>query len=425
MPEFSTLPALDINPVGFGAKNDLVRAQADAAQQETELNKFKLQREQAMLPLDIQEAKNKSYLDQQGTNNSLISQVVRDTMAADPDQRASIWDQGMRDAQGKGATAASQYVGRYREDLADNLADYYGGQAAGGPQRRNSVDAKADEVRQDAMDRQVAQMPPDQLALSLQKAQKVVNSFNSVHDQASWEQEMAYLKQNGIDPSSILPDTQYSPLNYAAVKRKISQDLAPYMNSMSRRQSILAIGATPPAAPPLGKSTYVGMDSNGRPVYHNPDTNMDTVGQVPITPGSGGKGRMSDFQFRVAAFKRNGMSDNEAIQAAQNSRRVPPERLRAIATQEAGKQLADLSLSGETIPNAQQWLKSKTDEIYGQLSASAEQPMPTPGGARQTGAGAPIPQKAADAVKAKGGQPVTFANGQQWVWRNGKPTRIK
>lgn len=423
------LPALSIDPYGIGLKQQAMQAEGNLAS-------FKLDQAKKMAPLDeesanldLQAKRREGIVQTEQLNNDIIGQVVRDTQAADPDQAQQVWDDGMRKAQEKGASAAGQYVGRYRPDLAERLSDYYGAARTGGAggQRQSAVDAKADEIKNQAIQRQVAQMPSDQVVMSLQKANKVIDSFNKVKDQQTWNDELEYLKSQGMDVDKILPSTDYSALNYAMVKQRIKESLMPYRDALADRAMVEGIGAKAPAPPQLGKSTFVGTRPDGtpdagRPVYHNPDDNTDTVGQYEIEPkgGRGTSDRQSDFQFRVAAFKRNGMSDTEAIQAAKTSSRVPPERLRAIATQEANKALADLSLANETIKDPQAWLRAKTDEIYAQLSAASEQPMPAPGGAR----GGPS-QAAMQRVKDAGGGPVRFNNGQIWKMKNGRPIRIK
>lgn len=375
MADLSALPALSIDPVGFGARNSLLQSQAASAYQQqqtqSQLAPLEVERAQALTPLEIQAAKDKQRMEEMQTSNAVLAQVAKDAQAADPEDAPSIWDQGMKKAAANGITTAGQYVGHYRPDLAERVTDIYGG--AGGQGRGGAGGESAAGITTDvqAVDRAVASMPPAQLGISLKRADFLINSFNNVKDRQSWDNEIQLLKDNGIDVSHILPNTEWNPLNYAAASRAI-KNLTPYRDAMAKRSAILSTGAVPPAPAPQGTSSFIGTDpQTQRPVYHNPVTGQDTIGQNPVGPKP--SSAISTFQYKLATARNSGMTDEDAMQFANGKKTLPAERLRAIALEQANKELGDITLSGTMIPNPEDWVRRKAAENYAILSA------PSPG----------------------------------------------
>lgn len=428
MGEWSSLPAMEINPVGFGAKNRAALAESDLAQlrldQARQLAPLDLQEKQATVPLTIRQKQNEQRVSDIDTGNKVIGQVVRDTMAADPEERAKVWDRGMQGAVDSGVAAARQHIGHFRDDLMERMDDVYNG-AAEGKRGGGAIDAKAGELDRQAVERQVAQMKPAELVQSAKRANDIINSFNKVTDKDSWDHEIEYLKMQGIDVAQIMPNTEWSALNYTAVKNRITKKLAPYRDAMMDRSMVLGIGAKPPEPTPVGKSTYIGTDPDThQPVYHNQDTGQDTRGPYAVQPkGSAG---LATFQGKYMAALNSGMGDSDALQFANGRKSLPPERLQAIALQQATKQLADETLAGATIENPEAWVRSKTVENMTLLTkAAGSGSAPAPAAQRGGGGGGGPPQQVMDQLKKAGGKPLRFGNQQVWKWQNGRAVRVQ
>lgn len=438
MGEWSSLPAMDINPVGFGARNRALSADADLRQQQADqyrkLSPLELANEQLdvdnkrdMNPLNLRAKQNQQRLDDLDTGNKVIGQVVRDTMAADQADKVDVWDRGMKEAADSGVKAARQHIGHYRDDLAERLDDVYNGGAdgKGGSRGGERIDKQADAVERVAIDRQVAQMKPADMILATKKANDVINSFNKVTDKASWDHELEYLKLNGIDTSGM--PAEWSDLNFAAAKHMIEKKLVPYRDSMMERATILGIGAKPPALPQLGKSTLVGTDPGSRkPVYHNAETGEDTRGPYAIEPKA--RGAMSKFQFSYQAAIDDGMTPGEALKFANGQTIVRPERLEAMAAAQATKDLQALSFTDgiDNIGDKEAWLRSKTAEHLAKLKTAAEQGVPggPKGGGGEKGGGGLPPRALAD-LKKHAGKRVTFGKNGTYVWKNGRAVKVE
>lgn len=417
MAELSGLPALDIDPVTFGARANQAMTTSMLAQQEAPLElqqqQVATQKASALAPLEIEEQKNRSRLQDLATANQTLAQVAKDAQAADPADAPDVWDRGMKAAADNGVGVASQYVGHYRPDLAERVGDVYGGQGQGSA---NAPGAGAPAPDPQALQRAVAQLPPEKLTTALGNLNRAITSFNSVKDQQSWEAELQALKDGGIDVSKFLPSLDWNPMNYAAAARAI-KSMVPYRDAMASRAALLTAGVTPAAPAPLGTSTYIGIDpETQKPIYHNSVTGQDTVGQQPIGPKP--TAAVSTFQYKLRVAQGAGMSDQDALAFANGTKALPPERLQAIALTEANKELGDATLAGAVIPNPDAWVRDKAQQNFQLLSSSA---VKAPGGGAGGGgsttpAPAALPARALSAVQAAGGKPVKFNNGLTYKW---------
>lgn len=434
MAGYSALPAMDVDPIGFGARNLAATAQGLSAMQDYNLKKSllpdmeaaqraTLQATTEQAPLEIQskriavaEQGQEQQLKTQQYGNQTLAQVAMDARAADPEEAPDVWDEGMKKAAAAGITQASQYIGHYRPDLAQNVSDVYGG-----PSGTKADRAQGQTIGQDPeqIARAVGSMPVPQLRQAYSNLNKAITSFNGVKDKASWDAEMQDLKEAGIDVAKFLPSTDYNAMNYAAAKRAIDR-LVPMRDAMADRVLTLSAGGPEVSAKPLGTSTYVGVDQRtGKPIYHNSTTGQDTIGDTPIGPKP--TAGVATMMYKQQAWLQIHPGDNQgALDYANGKKNLSPAQMMQSATDLANKRLSDEVLAGATIPDPDQWVKQETANIYKQLSA-ATSPAPQ----AHTQPGAQLPQRALDALKKANGQPVRFQNGMVYkMGADGKPVRV-
>lgn len=243
MAELSALPALAINPVEFGAKNDALTIQNqqnyDALQQERSLAPYAMAAQKSAL-------QQKTDLDTTAYNEAQLAQIATQTQALDPEERASYWNTQMKALAAKGNNVAAQYVGHYRDDLANNVASIYGGKTDQGGSDASA--AAANGPNPQALDMAVANLPVEQVQQSLGNLNKAIDSFNNIKDATSWTAEIASLQAAGIPVEKMLPSLDWSPLNYAAAHRLI-QNMVPYRDAMMRAVARQASGVPTPAVP--------------------------------------------------------------------------------------------------------------------------------------------------------------------------------
>jgi hypothetical protein len=437
MADLGALPALQINPVGFGAENSLRATQARSALQDYQYNQQmnplalaakaqELKQAQALDPLLVtrQQQENtqsgqKSDLGAIEVNNQTLAQVAKAAQTADPEDAPNIWDEGMKAAAAKGVTQASQYIGHYRPDLAERVGDAYGA-----PQGADKAAAatQAGAMTPDVIDRAVSKLSPQDIAKSLGNMNRAIIGFNRIKDEASWNAEMVALKDAGMDPAQFLPNLDWNPLNYAAASRLI-QKLAPMRDGLERatvRQTAgVPASAIPPAYEP--QSQYIGIDqATGRPVYHDIHGQQpDTMGNTPIGPKP--SAAMSTFMLKQNAWLQAHPGDSQgALEFANGKRSMDPAQMQAVALSEANKELGDITLAGTTIADPEAWVRTKAQQNY-QLLTSAAAPVQKPAGPTIA-----IPARALDALRKAGGKPVKFNNGQSWkMGANGQPVRVQ
>lgn len=443
MSGFSALPALDIDPAAHAnaaaqqTLGTMSALQAYQAQQQLQpdaiaAKKAALQEESQLPALDLAQkklaltaAQNRSTLDQADIGNALLAQVAKDASAADPQDAPAIWDAGMKKAADQGITTANQYIGHYRPDLAERVGDVYGGQGVGGKGSAGSplAPSQADTV---AINRAVAQIPPEQAAKALGNLNKAIGSFNNVKDQQSWDAEMQALKESGIDVSQFLPNMDWTPVNYATAFRMI-QKLAPYRDALAQRQAITAMGGVAPATTPLyaPDMSISGYDKQGHPIYydkHNPGVEVTGANVVGPKPSAAA----ATFLLKQEAWLGVHPGDQAgALEFANGKRSMDPAQLQLQALNQANKELGEATLAGQQIDDPDAWVKARTQENFKLLTSAAQSPLVT--GAKPGGATTPagLPARALQAVKAAGGKPVPFNNGQVWKMAGGKPVRVK
>lgn len=421
MADLSGLPALDVNPIGFGADTNNRAAVSQlnqlAVQKAQALQPLEIEQQSKLIPLEIKEKQDASRLQEMQTANTTLAQVAKDAAAADPADAPRIWDEGMQAAAQRGVSAASQYIGHYRPDLAERVGDVYGG----GAQGKGGSSSAATQSPQDqaAIERAVAGMPVAQVQTALGNLNRAITSFNNVKDQQSWEDELQALKEGGIDPSKFLPSLDWNPMNYATAARTI-KSLVPYRDAMAGRAAILAAGGRAAEPTPLGTNTYIGTTPDKQlPVTLNTTTGKESVGDVPVGPKP--SAATSTFMFKQKMAIDAGMTQAEALNFANGVKSLPPERLQEMALSEANKELGDASLAGAVIPDPDAWVRDKAAENYKLLTSSA---VAAPGGGAGGGAGttrtpppaSQLPKRAIDTLKAAGGKPVKFNNGFSYKW---------
>lgn len=428
----SSLPALDINPVGFGAENSTQISNSQIsylnAQKAQALQPLEVEEAQQAIPLEMKAKQQQSQLATMAYGRNLVADTIQDVKAAEAAGQstadiANIWDAGMQRAKEAGYDAAGQYIGHYQPGLSERLGDVYGPQAA---QARESAAAqKAAAVDQTQIDRAVSAMPEPQLRKAAANQQLVINGWNRIQTggKAAWDEEMANFKAAGIDPikDGHLTSLEFTPLNYATAARKI-QELQPIFDSMQRRLDLLNTGGPSIQPAPIGQSTLVGTDpATGRPIYHNPITNQDTVG--PYAMGPKPTAATATFQTKYQMALRGGMSAPDALQFANGRKDLPDARLRDMAKNEALRQYGDMVQNGsaDNIKDVNGWVDKQTAQNYGILKSSAGGGT---GGGGTTAAIQP-PPRALEFLKRSPNVPQRFPNGQVWVWRNGQAVRVQ
>lgn len=434
----SNIP-MEIDPTGIGLQQASQLQNFQTNQQQYQMNqsllpeivaakKAELDAQTQAAPLEVQEkqqtlneGKQRSQLADIQVQNETLANVARQASAADPGDAPQIWDEGMKEAAANGVGAASQYVGHYRPDLAERVSDVYSG---------NGKSQSASNMDPEMVQRAVAQMQPTQLKTVIGNMNRAIESFNNVKDEQSWNSELQVLKQAGVDVSSFLPNTEWSPLNYASASRAV-QNLIPYRDAAVQRASIMGFGGAPIPAKPFATPDYkmAGVDQDAKPIFydaHNP--NSQITGDVAL--GARPSAQIGAFQFKVQAALNSGMNQQDALQFANGKKAVAPEQMREMALAEANKEYGDLSLSGaaDAITNPQAWISAKAAQNFQMISGSGQ--APAGAGAGRTGPNgsrpAALPARAIQALAGAKGQPVRFANGTVWrMGPNNQPQQIR
>lgn len=433
MAGFSAIPALDVNPIGFGAANTAAMLsnanQAQEYQARQQLLPGQIADQQAeyaqksqLRPLELKGAQQQSDLKSIDYANDTLAQVAKNAQAADPDDAPTVWDEGMKAAAAKGVTQASQYISHYRPDLAERIGDVYGSRAGGGGGGKAAATAAGPAGDPAAIARAVAQLPPEKLQTSLRNLNAAIQGFNRVKDADTWNAELDTLRNSGMAVDQFLPNQDWNPLNFAAA-HSIIQKLTPVRDAMAMRAASMQMGLPAVQPPPQyePQSTYVGIDRDtGQPVYHDVHGGPDTMGANAIAPKP--SAGMATFMLKQSAYLQSHPGDDAgALEFANGKKNLSPAQMMQSATDLANKQLADETLAGATIPDPDSWVKQKKAEIYKSLSTAEAPAAPN----RSAPAPAALPARALDALKKANGQPIRFNNGQSWrMGPNGKPVRV-
>src|SRR5579859_2967825 len=182
MASLSGLPALDIDPVGFGARDSAVLSQSQiasmSAPKQQGLQPLEVEAAQQAIPLEEKQKQQQSQLATMNYGRQIVANTLQDVRAAEGYGQstadiANMWDAGMQQAKDAGYNAAGQYIGHYQIGLSERLGDVYGPQAA--QARTTAQEQKAANFDQQAVERAVAQMPAPQLQKALANQNLVIN----------------------------------------------------------------------------------------------------------------------------------------------------------------------------------------------------------------------------------------------------------
>lgn len=249
-----------IDPVGAFNRNDASALQNAATRQQNDTNKSLLpdyiaaqradyQKSSALAPLDVQNATEDADAKKTQYGNDLIANAAQAAKAADPADAPQVWDDAMKAALAKGVTAAGQYVGHYRPQLADNVADIYGGKNAQQGATAAALNPMNDPV---AIDRAISQMTPDQRTKGLKLQNTIIEGFNRVRDETSFNNEVDDLRKAGLPVDNfLLPGADWR-LNYAHVAG-IIKEMTPRRDALQNYIAQEATGMPPTTAPALTK----------------------------------------------------------------------------------------------------------------------------------------------------------------------------
>jgi hypothetical protein len=399
----SMLPALDVqqynvaSPLEEAAKiqqlqgeNALQPARLQALNTENAQRQSELTTYNALQPGVIAQAKAQSQLQQANDFQTQVGQVAKQVQALDPDERADYWDAQLKKLAGNGNVIASQYIGHYRDDLAQSVSDTYGtgAQAEGGrqpPAARSQISSVMNDP--EALQRTIAQMTPPQRVQSLKIQNALITAFNGITNEQSFNAAIDDVRRSGFPVDRFISPSAPWQTNYAAIHNRI-QSMVPERDALADYVARETSGAPIGAAAPLGQSMYIGSQPGTQfPVYHNPVTNQDTTGTTPVGPKP--SAAISTFMFKQRAGLDAGMTPDQALEFANGKRDMSPAQMQEAASAQAGRDLADLSLAGAPPADPKAYLVQQTQAHMADLA-----------NASGTGGGGapPPPQKLAPAV---------------------------
>jgi hypothetical protein len=223
------------------------------------------------------------------------SQLIRDAAAHALD--ADSWDSAMNAAAQKGAPEASQYVGRYTPLLQQRLFDAYGGAPQGTPGGVGAAPSNAAATPTEALDRMYQNVPPAQIAQSLQKNNMILGVLATVKDQQSQDAAVQRLTAMGIPAAQFLGQN-YNPLNIVNLYNQTQQRMAYLQNRVAGAstgapnpqvktdmQVVGGVGYDPynagkPLTPPVQKPVPDAFGPNGEPIFYTEQGGL-------VRPGSG------------------------------------------------------------------------------------------------------------------------------------------
>jgi hypothetical protein len=363
--------------------------------------------------------------DLQGADYSdqMLAQVARDAQAADPDQAPLVWDRGMSSLAQKGVNAASQYVGHYRNDLADRVSQVYGTKEGAQP-AQSAYDPMM-------LTRAVQGMDPAQRQTALAKQNMIISAFNGVTDEASWNDALGKMRQEGIPVDQIIPQGAHWQYNYLMAKRLLQSRIMPMRDALADAVESEASGA-PLVQAPLPKGMVPKVlaqpSANGTLMEQNPITGeiFDTGTKIGARPSAGA----ALFDYKKQAALDAGMTPIQAMEFANGKRDMSEAQMRLAAVNSALLEQHNGEMPDGA--NPQQWLQQRQDYYYHQLAGAGSTspakatgaPSPSPA-AGQGGASGGLPDRAVQAVKSANGKVVTFHSGQKWRWDNGKAVRVQ
>lgn len=370
-------------------RNDLEAAQAQTAHTQA-------QTESALAPLQVQGAQETAQANTTKFQQDQLGAVATRAQSFGDDVEASAkaWDEGMQALVDKGVPGASQYIGHYRPDLAQGLSAAMGKPGAPGSNAPVGTGPLPEGTDMPAIQRAVAQMPPEQVQKKLTNINRAIDGFNRIADASvpgtaaqKWSAEIQALRDAGIPPN-MLPPEQYSMDAYRAAKRMLDS-LVPSRNALSERANLLATGVTPPAPPPLYKPgepkvlPFLAPGSRPVAVSQNPQTGLPEFTQGPGGMQFRPPAALQSFEGKVAFAKNTlGMSDQQAGDFAAGRRPISPQQIMQGAERQARQEYYDqfTMLSRPAPPEgAQAWIDNRAHEVAAQVS-SAGNPQGAPQG---------------------------------------------
>lgn len=182
------------------------------------------------------------------------NELIRNAAAHSLD--ADSWDDAMRAAASKGATAAQQYVGRYTPLLQQRLFEAYGGGQGPGAAAAGTGSAIATgaggssdgtgggAATAPTMDQRFKNASPEQMQQSLQRLDMISGALQGVRDQKSWDQAVAQLQAQGI-PQAAQFAGAYSPLRV----QQLWNQIQPVRTYLQGRVADSAAGIPNPLIP--------------------------------------------------------------------------------------------------------------------------------------------------------------------------------
>lgn len=292
----------------------------------------------ALAPLTVQAEQQKSALATADYNRSTVSQIAQDTLKLDPDERPNYFNEQMKEQSEKGNKYASQFADRYRDDVVQHLASDQGDAVGAG---KSSAAAVQNPDMEEALDLQIAKLPPGQATKTYANYNRAIESFNKVRTADDLQSEVKLLEQAGIPVSQMLPGLDFSntdpkafQFNFAAL-HNLAEKAVPYRDAFARAAMREAAGL-PVAAPPnkvmmVGNRLY-SVDPLGQSAkqiasadkfeYEGPDKTMGAAKIFnPVTgtlTAPGASGSAPSGSFLDFADKMDGLENGTGNPGARN-----------------------------------------------------------------------------------------------------------
>ena len=400
-----------------------------AAAQQYQQRQIGLQSDQTALQsaqIGLQEEKEQQPVKSSQLQDALIADAAR--KALDDPENADSYFQKAADL---GAVGAKQYIGRpFNPFTLQRTLEAYGGGSsnqaiapqsslsaatAPAPASGGSANAQLAINSTEMMDRQYANMPPQQIIQASQHVNAALGSLYQVmHSQnpaQEWDRQVAQLKADGVPvPEGI----SYSPLQVAQLYQNLSAR-APYLQDRAAQISMglpapliptnvkelggggynvpaytpngeinatgTPGGATEVVAPSM-RSQYVGMTPDGKPISLDTRTGGYTVGGQPYNGPINPKltGTALTFKMKQDAAKLVYPNDPEkAMLLAQGKSQFTPQQTQQAAARMAQRDYdADVAAGTPPPEGFQNFINTRTQAYSRQLSGAAPPPAPAP-----------------------------------------------
>lgn len=384
-----SLPEMSFQPTG------LTQAEEGLTQTEAALQ------DQAMLPARAEDEREQFELRRAGYGNSMLAQIAEEANRADPADAPGVWDRGMQRLADEGVDGAAQYIGNYRQDLAERVGDIASGRAQA---QKNASLVDSGTFDTQAAYGAIAKLTPAQRAQTLGRYNAMIEGFNAVHDEASWNDELGKLRQMGIPVDQLFPKSADWRLNFG-LAHNLLQSITPIRNIIADQVMSETLGG--PAPMPLSPygargaaEVYIGTTADGRPIMQNKMSGQTTVDGVPYEGPVGAKpsaGRaLFDDKYQSALGL--GWSENDALAFAGGKKAPSDAEIHNMAATRANQELGDVTMAGQTIADPTAYVNQREEYWYNLLKSGAGGAgAGAPGRQPQRGGSAAAPQKQAPA----------------------------